>query len=108
MAKREPIFNRGGLIVIVSFAMTFAIMAGARMMGYESSALGFLGVLIATHVVTGVTMVIRAWQERQAADFAMQAHLSQWRLSQPDPFDQDDYSGPTELPAPSAKHPPDH
>ena len=105
MSMREPIFTRSGRVVIISLAMTFAIMATVRTLGFESSVLGTLGVLFATHVINGIAQVIIAWQEGQEAYSAELERLRLWRLSQPSPFDSSDHFEFPASPAPQEVHP---
>jgi hypothetical protein len=54
---REPIFKPGGLIIVGSLAVSLAIIVIASS-GVQTSFLGALGVIIATHVVSGVARVL--------------------------------------------------
>lgn len=85
---REPILTRTGWIVIPAFALSFAVIASVRAFGYESSVLGTLGVLIVTHVISGMANAILEHQCRQEAYFSELNRMRQWQESQPDPFDQ--------------------
>jgi hypothetical protein len=100
MAKREPVFKRGGLVVIGSFAATFAILIAARLLGYQSSFLGFIGALLATHIVGGAASVFMAWRDGQEAYSEQLETIRRWRRSQPSPDDSADYSEQLYLPAP--------
>ena len=102
---REPIFKPGGLIIVGSFAATFVILATARLLGWQSSVLGTLGVLIATHVVSGVARVILVWREAREAGSAAREEARLYQESHPDPFGENEPLGP--LPWPSRPREPE-
>ncbi len=87
---REPIFKPGGLIVVVSCAATLIIVVAARSLGWQTSVLGVLGVLFATHAISGVARVLLVYRDQRKADWEAQEQARLWRQSQPDPLCQDE------------------
>lgn len=86
---REPILTRTGYVVLPAIALSFTVIVSARVLGYENSVLGTLGVLIVTHVISGIANAILEYRRRQEAYYAELDRIRRWQESQPDPFGPD-------------------
>ena len=86
---REPILTRTGHVILPAIVLSFAVIVSARVLGYENSVLGTLGVLIVTHIISGIANAILEYRHRQEAYYAELDRIRRWQESQPDPFGPD-------------------